>query len=625
MQGTNGEQDKSRTAGYDDIRSVAEARATICKGTKLGSGGFANVFRAVQSDTQRVVALKQSRASLRLKRPLLQHEAKVLRYLSGHPSIPEVYAYGRIEHFELMSMQLLHRSLRNALDEDGPLSVKSVADIADQMMDALQYVHSHGLVHRDIKPDNIMLQSPGSWKLCLIDFGLTHHLPSLLTSTTSTLHADPSLMPDRPAYLFGTLLFATLLTFRDDIESLAYTLLWVLRGDLPWSHFATNGNRVGRIRQVQAQKKRHTGSTMATELPTEFGELVDYARSLRTYENPGYDEWRRRFKQVEKSPTWTDAPTLQLQAPQISIVRPDPPMEVGQVVLIKLDPFVTGDGYTIREGHESSFIPDSFYDSPDWSTMSRPAVVAQVEWDERARKYSFLAIAISRNLGTDEGTSSQAIPIASGGSTGSNALAAVHTEPEWPLGGSSFYVYKRPVKFYCLPSQASVRLPSIVHLINADCSSLLNALAPPPDLLSTSQEAKDLESPDSDIRHDARVRRWAGYCNLYAQVQPLTSAHLDDNSIDWFSKRAWFDECVKIQRHKTLHGGIWWTDAWFPSVYRPKEGDVEESYFESDFSMWKPQAERSESITLAIGDGDTESVGDVPQGLTKIVGLEQES
>ncbi|CAE6435230.1 unnamed protein product [Rhizoctonia solani] len=595
MQGTNGEQDKSRTARYDDIRSVAEVRATIRKGTKLGSGGFANVFKAVQSNTQRVVALKQSRASLRLKRPVLQHEAKVLRHLSGHPSIPEVYAYGRIEHFELMSMQLFHRSLRNAVDEDGPLSVKSGANIADQMMDALQHVHSHRLVHRDIKPDNIMLQSPGSWKLCLIDFGLAHHLP-------------------------------TLLTFRDDIESLAYTLLWLLRGDLPWGHFATNGSRVGRIRQVHVQKERHTGSTLAIELPAEFGELVDYTRSLRTYEKPGYDEWRRRFKRVEKSPMWTDAPMLRHPAPQVSIVRTDPPpMEIGQVVLIKLDPFVTGDGYTIREGHESSFIPDSFYNSLDWSTMSRPAVVAQVEWDERARKYSFLAIAISRNLGADEGTSSRAIPIAIRGSGAPYVPAVVHTKPEWPLGGSSFYVYKRPVKFYCLPSQASFQSPSTIHLINADCSSLLNALTPPPDLLSKSQEEKDLKSPDSDIRHDARMRRWARYCKLYAQVQALTPAHLGDNSIDWFSKRAWFDECVKIQRHKNLHGGIWWTDAWFQSAYRPKEGDVEESYFESDYSMWKPQAERRESIALAAGDGDTESVGDVPRGPTKIVGLEQES
>ncbi|KDN35724.1 hypothetical protein RSAG8_11347, partial [Rhizoctonia solani AG-8 WAC10335] len=144
----------------NDIRLVSET-TTIRKGIKLGSGGFAYIFRAVQIDTQRIVALKQCRASLRLKRSLLQHEARVLKILSGHPNIPEVYAYGRIQHFELMSMQLLHRSLGDVVKEDGSLSVKVVANLACQMMDALQHVHSHGLVHRDIKPDNIMLQNAG--------------------------------------------------------------------------------------------------------------------------------------------------------------------------------------------------------------------------------------------------------------------------------------------------------------------------------------------------------------------------------------------------------------------------------------------------------------------------------
>ncbi|KDN35720.1 hypothetical protein RSAG8_11343, partial [Rhizoctonia solani AG-8 WAC10335] len=249
--------------------------------------------------------------------------------------------------------------------------------------------------------------------------------------------------------------------------------------------------------------------------------------------------------------------------------------------------------------------------------MGRPAVVAQVEWDERARKYSFLAITISRSLGP----TTRVIPIATAG-TDTPDTPAVHTEPEWPLDGSSFYVYKRPVKLYCLPFQA--RLHSTWRVAGTDCDALLNALAPPPDLLSRSQEEKDIESADPDIRHDARMRRWAGCCKLYAQVQPLTSAHLDDNSVDWFSKRAWFDECVKIQRHKNLHGGFWWTGAWFSTAYHPKEGELQDSYGESDFSMWQPQEERNKSLTLTTKNGGIESTSEILVGLTKVVGLERE-
>ncbi|CAE6456722.1 unnamed protein product [Rhizoctonia solani] len=405
-------------ARYNDTRLISERTTTIRKGVELGSGGFARVFKAVQVDTQRIVALKQCRASLRLKRPLLQHEASILKLLSGHRNIPEVYAYGRIEHFELMSMQLLHHSLGAILKEGGPLSIKVVANLADQMMDALQHVHSHGLVHRDIKPDNIMLKNRGSWELCLIDFGLTRPLSDSRVATENTPSGTSSSTLERPAYIFGTLPFASLnaherdsqLMFRDDLESLAYTLLWLLRGDLPWSHYAKSGTRAGRIRQVFAQKKRHTDSTMAVGIPAEFGELVDCARSLSLDEKPDYEGWRRRFQQVESNAS-DGTSILGPRAPKGSAVPPKPPVDVGQIVLVKLNPSVTADGYAIREGHESSFISDPIFDDPEWRTTYRPAVVAQVEWDGEIRKHQFLAIAISRQSDLDKDATTPSLNI----------------------------------------------------------------------------------------------------------------------------------------------------------------------------------------------------------------------
>lgn len=92
------------------------------------------VYLATEVETGRAVALKKSRVSLRVKRPLLQHEARILKLLSGHPSIPKVYAYGRVEHFELLSMQQLSQSLGDVVDNGGPLSIAVVLDIANQMV-----------------------------------------------------------------------------------------------------------------------------------------------------------------------------------------------------------------------------------------------------------------------------------------------------------------------------------------------------------------------------------------------------------------------------------------------------------------------------------------------------------
>ncbi|KAH7339155.1 hypothetical protein B0J17DRAFT_717585 [Rhizoctonia solani] len=197
-------------------------------------------------------------------------------------------------------------------------------------------------------------------------------------------------MSEEPVHVFGTLPFASLnahekdshLAYHDDLGSLTYTLLWLLRGRLPWSHYAKNGTRVGRIRQ--------------------FGELVDCARSLLPNERPDYVEWQRRFKQIQSTAV-NDVSLPHRQDPQPPTVRLEPPIEAGQVVLVKLDSSVTADGYTMREGHESSFIPDPTIDGPEWSTVYHPAVVAQVEWGELAQNYHFLVIAISRSSDSNEG------------------------------------------------------------------------------------------------------------------------------------------------------------------------------------------------------------------------------
>lgn len=69
------------------------------------------MYKATEN-TGRIVALKQARAPLRVKRTLLRHEASVLQLLQGHPAIPAVYGYGHLEHFEYLTMELLGSSLR---------------------------------------------------------------------------------------------------------------------------------------------------------------------------------------------------------------------------------------------------------------------------------------------------------------------------------------------------------------------------------------------------------------------------------------------------------------------------------------------------------------------------------
>ena len=80
------------------------------------------MYRATERESGRVVALKKSRVSLRAQRTLLQHEAA------------EVFAYGRVGHFEMLSMQLLHKNIAELVDDIGPLRLANVLDVALQLV-----------------------------------------------------------------------------------------------------------------------------------------------------------------------------------------------------------------------------------------------------------------------------------------------------------------------------------------------------------------------------------------------------------------------------------------------------------------------------------------------------------
>jgi hypothetical protein len=82
---------------------------------------------------------------------------------------------------------------------------------------------------------------------------------------------------------------------RDDLESLAYTLLFLLRGDLPWQKHGEHGTVLGRIAHIREKKGAWTGSRLAKGHPPVFGQLLDYARGLKFNESLDYGRFRALF------------------------------------------------------------------------------------------------------------------------------------------------------------------------------------------------------------------------------------------------------------------------------------------------------------------------------------------
>ncbi len=155
---------------------------------KIGEGGMGEVWRATDTKLDREVALKVLPADFAAdenRRARFEREAKALASLN-HPNIATVFGFESVDHKFVMAMELLEGdSLRERL-EDGALSYRKVAEIGAAMARGLGAAHDRGIVHRDVKPENIFLTRDGQVKV--LDFGLAtdHELSGLAVGETNT-------------------------------------------------------------------------------------------------------------------------------------------------------------------------------------------------------------------------------------------------------------------------------------------------------------------------------------------------------------------------------------------------------------------------------------------------------
>lgn len=140
-------------------------------GSRLGSGGMADVHRAMDTRLQRVVAAKVFRsASDELGRKRFAEEARILAGLS-HPGLVTVHDFSADEDELFLIMQLVEGgTLADAADR-GPMDPEHVADVGGQLADTLAYVHDNEIVHRDVKPTNVLIGNAD--RAFLADFGVS--------------------------------------------------------------------------------------------------------------------------------------------------------------------------------------------------------------------------------------------------------------------------------------------------------------------------------------------------------------------------------------------------------------------------------------------------------------------
>src|SRR5512138_1508462 len=165
---------------------------------RLGSGGMADVYLAEDQELGRRVAIKvlnDRHAHDEQFVERFRREAKNAAGLS-HPNIVSIYDRGEAEGTYYIAMEYLDgRSLKELIVGRGPAPVKTAIDYARQILAAVGFAHKHGIVHRDIKPHNVLVGGEG--RLKVTDFGIARSGASQMTEVGSIIGTAQYLSPEQ--------------------------------------------------------------------------------------------------------------------------------------------------------------------------------------------------------------------------------------------------------------------------------------------------------------------------------------------------------------------------------------------------------------------------------------------
>jgi serine/threonine-protein kinase len=196
----------------------------------LGQGGMATVYRGRDLRLGRPVAIKLLHNYYAADDEFLQrfaHEAMSAAHLSSHPNIVDVYDVGKDGDSNYIVMELIEgQDLKALIEAEAPLPPEEALTIAAQVADGLEYAHRRGLVHRDVKPQNMLMTPDGQIRIA--DFGIAKsHLSTAVTQAGITFGTADYISPEQAQGLAATP--------QSDIYSLGVVLYEMLTGHLPYT------------------------------------------------------------------------------------------------------------------------------------------------------------------------------------------------------------------------------------------------------------------------------------------------------------------------------------------------------------------------------------------------------
>lgn len=198
---------------------------------KIGDGGMAVVYKAKDRLLNRYVAVKILRPEYTRDAQFIDSFKKESQSAAGlqHPNIVNVYDVGKEGNIYFIVMELIDgRPLSDIIEENGPLNYKHVIKIGKQVAEALTLAHRNNIIHRDVKPHNIMITKDGVAKLA--DFGIA----KAISSSTIVSREDGDQVMGSVHYFSPEQARGKYVDEKSDVYSLGIVLYEMLTGEVPF-------------------------------------------------------------------------------------------------------------------------------------------------------------------------------------------------------------------------------------------------------------------------------------------------------------------------------------------------------------------------------------------------------
>jgi serine/threonine protein kinase len=253
---------------------------------KIGSGSFGEVFIIKNKKDKKMYAAKIEETKNKNR---LKSEYNIYKKVNKNneiAGIPKVYNFIETEEYNVMIMELLGPSLESIYENcNRKFSLNTMFKLSIDMFTLIEQFHKRGFIHRDIKPGNFIFNFAKPYnKIYIMDFGLSK--PYIINGEHIEPKYDRSLI-GTARYCSQNIHWGFEPSRRDDLESICYVLIYLLRGNLPWQGLKKDKNKT-QVERIADKKNTVSIEVLCKDLPECFVKILDYVKKLKFEEKPNY-------------------------------------------------------------------------------------------------------------------------------------------------------------------------------------------------------------------------------------------------------------------------------------------------------------------------------------------------